>query len=82
VQISLTVGTVFHKTRTPLVKWSLLVYCIAVEKVGVPIAQRLRALVIRDYRTAWLLPHEVRQSMTDRDATVPRTNPEAIADCI
>ncbi len=66
----------------PLVKWSLVVYCVAVEKAGVPIAQRQRALVIRDYRTAWLLPHEVRQAMTDGDATVPRTNPEAIADRI
>lgn len=65
---SLTAGTIFHKTRTSLVKWYWLIYHMAMDKVGVSIAEMQRVLEIADYKTAWLMAHKVRKAMADRDA--------------
>jgi len=67
-QTSITSGTIFHKTRTQLVKWYWLIYHMAVSKVGVSIAQVQRMLEIKDYKTAWLMAHKIRKAMADRDA--------------
>ena len=67
-KISLTAGTIFHKTRTPLVKWYWLIYHMAMDKVGVSISEMQRVLEIRDYKTAWLMSHKVRKAMAGRDA--------------
>jgi len=34
-QVSITAGTIFHKTRVPLLKWYWLIYHMAMDKVGV-----------------------------------------------
>lgn len=67
-KVSLTAGTIFHKTRTPLVKWYWLLYRMAMDKVGVSVAEMQRVLEIKDYKTAWLMAHKVRKAMADRDA--------------
>ena len=67
-KVSLTAGTIFHRTRTPLVKWYWLIYHMAMDKVGVSISEMQRILAIRDYKTAWLMAHKVRKAMADRDA--------------
>jgi hypothetical protein len=67
-KVSLTAGTIFHKTRTPLVKWYWLLYRMALDKVGVSVAEMQRVLEIKDYKTAWLMAHKVRKAMADRDA--------------
>lgn len=67
-QTSLIAGTIFHGTRTPLVKWYWLLYHMAMDKVGVSIAEMQRLLDIREYRTAWLMGHKIRKAMADRDA--------------
>lgn len=65
---SITAGTIFHKTRTPLVKWYWFIYQMAMNKVGVSIAELQRILEIKDYKTAWLIAHKIRKAMADRDA--------------
>lgn len=65
---SLTAGTIFHKTRIPLVKWYWLIYHMAMDKVGVSISEMQRLLEIKDYKTVWLMAHKVRKAMADRDA--------------
>jgi len=67
-QTSVTAGTIFHGTRTPLVKWYWMIYHMAMGKVGVSIAEIQRLLDIRQYRTAWLMAHKIRKAMADRDA--------------
>lgn len=67
-KISLTAGTIFHKTRTPLVKWYWLIYTMAMHKVGVSISEMQRVLEIKDYKTAWLMAHKVRKAMETRDS--------------
>jgi len=68
VKTSLTAGTIFHKTRTPLLKWYWLIYRMATDKVGTSVAEMQRLLEITDYKTAWLMAHKVRKAMSDRDA--------------
>ena len=67
-QASLTAGTIFHKTRTPLVKWFWLIYRMATSKTGVSIAEMQRELEVRDYRTMWVMAHKIRKAMADRDS--------------
>lgn len=67
-QTSLTSGTIFHATKIPLVKWYWLLYHMAMDKVGVSIAEMQRILEIGQYKTAWLMAHKVRKAMADRDA--------------
>ena len=68
VQTSVTAGTIFQGTRTPLVKWYWLIYHMAMNKVGVSVSEMQRLLDIKQYRTAWLMAHKIRKAMIDRDA--------------
>jgi len=43
-KISLTAGTIFHKTRVPLLKWYWLIYHMAMDKVGVSISEMQRVV--------------------------------------
>lgn len=67
-QTSVTAGTIFHKTRIPLLKWYWLIYHMAMDKVGVSIFEMQRILGIGQYRTAWLMAHKVRKAMAERDS--------------
>jgi len=67
LQTSATAGTIFHKTRVPLLKWYWLIYHMAMAKVGVSISEMQRILGIGQYRTAWLMAHKIRQAMVKRD---------------
>ena len=66
-QTSVTAGTIFHKTRVPLMKWYWLIYHMAMDKVGVSISEMQRILGIGQYRTAWLMAHKIREAMARRD---------------
>jgi len=67
-QTGLTAGTIFHGTKVPLVKWYWLIYRMAMDKVGVSVAEMQRILEIGQYKTAWLMAHKIRKAMADRDA--------------
>lgn len=67
-QVSLIAGTIFHKTKTPLLKWFWLIYRMATSKTGVSIAEMQRELEIKDYKTIWVMAHKIRKAMADRDA--------------
>jgi transposase-like protein len=67
-QASITAGTIFHKTKTPLLKWFWLIFRIATSKTGVSISEMQRELEIKDYKTIWVMAHKIRKAMADRDA--------------
>jgi transposase-like protein len=67
-QASVTAGTIFHKTRTSLVKWYWLLYRMAMDKIGTSVSEIQRLLEIGSYKTAWLMAHKIRKAMADRDA--------------
>lgn len=67
-QASLTAGTIFHKTRTPLTKWFWLIFLMGRQKSGVSMLSLQRMLDIKSYKTVWLMGHKIRKAMEDRDA--------------
>ncbi len=65
-QASVTAGTVFHKTRTPLLTWFWAIWLVAHDKGGVS-ATRLAKQLGLSYRTAWTMLHKLRKAMAERD---------------
>lgn len=65
-QVSLTAGTIFHKTRVPLHKWLWMMYWLALHKKPPSILQMQRDLAIGSYKTAWRMSHAIRLAMTDQ----------------
>ncbi len=64
-QESVTAGTIFHRTRTPLRKWFLAAWWMARDKRGVSALLLSRELGLR-YETAWLMAHKLRHALTER----------------
>jgi len=67
-QASLTAGTVFHKTRTPLTKWFWLIWLMGRQKSGISMLSMQRMLEIKTYKTVWTMGHKIRKALADRDA--------------
>lgn len=67
-QVSLTAGTIFHKTRTPLRKWFWLIFLIGRQKSGVSMMSMQRMLEIKSYKTIWMMGHKIRHAMAHRDS--------------
>lgn len=62
-QISLTAGTVFHNTKTPLTVWFWAAYLAVTDKRGISALLLQRQLGLRRYETAWMLLHKLRRAM-------------------
>lgn len=65
-QTSLTAGTPFHGTRTPLRIWFLAIFYLARHKKGISALQFQRDTGLKSYKTAWSLLHKVRSTLTPR----------------
>jgi transposase-like protein len=57
---SVTAGTIFDKTRTPLTVWFAACWLLATGKDGVSALSLQRALEIGSYQTAWAMLHRLR----------------------
>ena len=57
---SVTAGTIFDKTRTPLTVWFTACWLFATQKDGVSAQSLQRALEISSYQTAWAMLHRLR----------------------
>ena len=67
-QVSLTAGTIFHKTRVPLRKWFWMIYLMGHQKSGISMMSLQSMLEIKTYKTVWLMGHKIRHAMAHRDA--------------
>lgn len=67
-QVSLTAGTVLHKTHMPLTKWFLAFYLVCQDKRGIS-AVHLSAQLGTTYKTAWYMLKRIRNAMGQRDET-------------
>jgi transposase-like protein len=65
-QCSVTAGTIFHKTRTPLTSWFWAIYRMSHDKKGISSLQLSKEIGV-NYETAWLMQHKIRKAMGDRD---------------
>ncbi|MCH7538020.1 MAG: IS1595 family transposase [Proteobacteria bacterium] len=62
-QCTVTAGTVFEKTRTPLRSWLAAVWYITNQKQGVTALGLQRVLGLGSYQTAWAMLHRLRRAM-------------------
>jgi transposase-like protein len=63
-QFSVTVGTVFERSKIPLSKWLTATYLICSSKKGISSHQLHRTLGVT-YKTAWFMTHRIREAMRD-----------------
>jgi transposase-like protein len=68
-QCSVTAGTIFDKTRTPLRVWFAAAWYLTSQKQGVSALGLQRVLGLTSYQTAWAILHRFRRAMVrpDRD---------------
>lgn len=63
-RVSVTAGTLFDKTRTPLTVWFEAVWLMTAGKQGVSAAHLHRVLPISSYQTAWTMLSKLRSAMS------------------
>ena len=69
-QSSVTAGTIFDKTRTPLRVWLAAAWYLTNQKQGVSALGLQRVLGLGSYQTAWTMLHRFRRAMVRPE---PRT---------
>lgn len=64
-QYTVTVGTVFERSKVPLNKWVLATHLLCSSKKGISSHQLHRTLGVT-YKTAWFMSHRIREAMGDK----------------
>jgi transposase-like protein len=64
-QISLTSGTILHRTKVQLTPWFWAAYLMTTDKRGVPALLLQRQLGLSCYETAWMMLHKLRRAMVN-----------------
>ncbi|WP_114521055.1 IS1595 family transposase [Altererythrobacter sp. ZODW24] len=67
-QYTVTVGTVFERSKVPLNKWLLVNHLLCSSKKGMSAHQIARMIGV-SYKTAWFMMHRIREAMKDADNT-------------
>jgi len=62
-QTSVTAGTIFQDTRTPLPVWFRAMWAVTSQKTGISALGLQRELGLRSYKTAWAWLHKLRRAM-------------------
>jgi len=62
-ETSVTAGTIFAATRTPLVSWFAAIWYVVNQKQGVSALGLQRVLGLGSYQTAWAWLHKLRRAM-------------------
>jgi transposase-like protein len=62
-QVSLTSGTVLHRTKIPLTYWFWAAYLMTTDKRGVSALLLQRQLGLSRYETSWMMLHKLRRAM-------------------
>jgi len=65
-QFTVTVGTIFERSKVPLSKWWLAVHLMGASKKGMSAHQLHRMLGVT-YQTAWFIEHRIRAAMASGD---------------
>jgi transposase-like protein len=63
-QFTVTVGTVFERSKIPLTKWWMATHLLCSSKKGISSHQLHRTLGVT-YKTAWFMTHRIREAMKD-----------------
>lgn len=65
-QFTVTVGTVFERSKIPLNKWVLATHLMSASKTGIS-AHQLHRMLGLTYKSAWFMCHRIREAMKDTD---------------
>lgn len=68
-QFTVTVGTVFERSKIPLHKWVLATHLLCASKKGMSSKQIERMLGVT-YKTAWFMTHRIREAMTGNPSSL------------
>ena len=63
-QFTVTVGTVFERSKVPLNKWLLATHLMTSSKKGIS-AHQIHRMIGVTYKTAWFMCHRIREAMAD-----------------
>jgi transposase-like protein len=63
-QFTVTIGTIFERSKVPLSKWWMAVHLMASSKKGMSAHQMHRMLGV-SYQTAWFMEHRICEAMRD-----------------
>ena len=63
-QFTVTVNTLFERSKIPLTKWLAALYLLSASKKGISTNQLSRMLHL-PYKTAWFMTHRLREAMRD-----------------
>lgn len=66
-QTSVTAGTIFHRSRTPLSTWFAAIWFVCASKNGVSASALQHILGFGSYETAWAWLHKLRRAMVRPD---------------
>ena len=75
-QVSVTAGTVMHRTRVSLTQWFRAAYLMTTLTPGISAVQLQRQLGLGSYRTAWTMLHKLRRATVNPDREKLRGNVE------
>jgi len=67
-QFTVTIGTIFERSKVPLSKWWFAVHLLASSKKGFSSHQLMRSIGV-SYQTAWFMTHRIREAMRSGDWT-------------
>ncbi len=69
-QFTVTVGTIFERSKVPMSKWWLAIHLLASSKKGMSSHQLMRMLGVT-YQTAWFMTHRIREAMRSGSFATP-----------
>ncbi len=76
---TVTVGTVFERSKIALNKWMLATYLLSSSKKGMSAHQLHRMLGVT-YKTAWFMAHRIREAMDGAGSTGPLGGPNTVVE--
>ncbi|MGD2134036.1 MAG: IS1595 family transposase, partial [Maricaulaceae bacterium] len=78
-QFSVTVGTLFERSKIPLHKWLAATFLVSSSKKGISAHQIHRMLGVT-YKTAWFMMHRIREAMREGGAPLGGDGKDVEAD--
>lgn len=76
---TVTVGTVFERSKIPLNKWLLATFLLSSSKKGMS-AHQLHRMMGVTYKTAWFMCHRIREAMKGGGGDSPLGGPNAVVE--
>jgi len=66
-QATLTVGTIFHKTRLPLSRWFLMIYLIKITDKKIRLSYFQRIWGTNNYKAVWIMADKIKKALAESD---------------